>query len=102
MYFLNSVCLLFFFIGAEIYGLYRDLRDGWINSTRLKHQTALNVTIGDVFAVALLAAVGVLGAPFRWKYIQEIMTRLNDVSIIILSLNKKKSLKIQNFRLMKN
>ncbi|XP_044019606.1 gustatory receptor for sugar taste 43a-like [Aphidius gifuensis] len=73
-----GVCLLLLFIGAEIYGLHRDLRDGWVNSTRLKHQTALNVTIGDVFAVALLAAVGVLGAPFRWKYIQEIMTRLSE------------------------
>ncbi|KAF7994875.1 hypothetical protein HCN44_004347 [Aphidius gifuensis] len=71
-----GVCLLLLFIGAEIYGLHRDLRDGWVNSTRLKHQTALNVTIGDVFAVALLAAVAV--APFRWKYIQEIMTRLSE------------------------
>ncbi|XP_057319223.1 gustatory receptor for sugar taste 43a-like isoform X2 [Microplitis mediator] len=71
-----SVCLLVFFSVAEVWGLWRDLRDGWENSTRLKHQTALNITIGDVTAVALLAAAGVLGAPFRWKYIREMMARL--------------------------
>lgn len=90
-----SVCLLLFFIGAEIWGLWRDLRDGWENSTRLKHQTAVNVTIGDVVAVALLASVGVLGAPFRWKYIQEMMARLVQVcTAILISTTIKNNLKI--------
>ncbi|XP_063988153.1 gustatory receptor for sugar taste 43a-like isoform X3 [Diachasmimorpha longicaudata] len=86
-----GVCLLLLFICAEIWGLWRDLRDGWVHSTRLKHQTALNVTIGDVVAVALLAAVGVLGAPFRWKYIQEIMGRLVDADERIGFINAKKT-----------
>ncbi|CAD6240592.1 GSCOCT00008863001.2-RA-CDS [Cotesia congregata] len=71
-----GVCLLVFFSVAEAWGLWRDLRDGWENSTRLKHQTALNITIGDVTAVALLAAAGVIGAPFRWRHIREMMARL--------------------------
>ncbi|THK33162.1 gustatory receptor 3, partial [Diachasma alloeum] len=86
-----GVCLLLLFICAEIWGLWRDLRDGWVNSTRLKRQTALNVTIGDVVAVALLAAVGVLGAPFRWKYLQEIIGRLIDADERIGFINARKT-----------
>ena len=77
------MCLLFFFISAEIWGLWRDLRDGWANSTRLKSQTAMIVTIGDVLAVVLLASVSVLGSPSRWKYIQEIIVRLVEVVTIL-------------------
>ncbi|XP_011306497.1 uncharacterized protein [Fopius arisanus] len=86
-----GVCLLLLFICAEIWGLWRDLRDGWVHSTRLKHQATLNVTIGDVVAVALIAAVGVLGAPFRWKYIEEIMGRLIDADEKIGFINAKKT-----------
>ncbi|XP_043289009.1 gustatory receptor for sugar taste 43a isoform X2 [Venturia canescens] len=71
-----GVGLLFLFIIAEIWGLWRDLGDGWEHSTRLKSQNAMIVTIGDVLAVILLASVGVIGAPFRWAYIQDIMARL--------------------------
>nr|WGC54965.1 gustatory receptor 7 [Psyttalia incisi] len=86
-----GISLLFLFILAEIWGLWRDLRDGWEHSTRLKHQRALNVTIGDVGAIALLAAVGVLGAPFRWKFIQEIIERLVDADERIGFINARKT-----------
>ncbi|KAK0095501.1 hypothetical protein PV326_008166 [Microctonus aethiopoides] len=86
-----SVSLLILFICAEVWGLWRDLRDGWENSTRLKHHTAVRVTIGDVLAVALLAAVGVLGAPFRWKYIREMINRLVEADEKLGFVNPKKT-----------
>ncbi|XP_034948469.1 gustatory receptor for sugar taste 43a-like [Chelonus insularis] len=86
-----SIFLLVLFIVLEIWGLWRDLRDGWVNSTRLKHQTAVNITVGDVCAVALLATVGVLGAPFRWKYIQEMISRFVHADDKLGFINLKKT-----------
>ncbi|XP_048506410.1 gustatory receptor for sugar taste 43a-like isoform X2 [Athalia rosae] len=74
-----STCLLLVMVCAEFWGLWRDLHDGWEHSTRMKSKTAVVVTCSDIMAVALLAAVSILGAPFRWNKIQAIMDRLVEV-----------------------
>ncbi|XP_046738259.1 gustatory receptor for sugar taste 43a-like isoform X2 [Diprion similis] len=74
-----SVGLLLLLICAEFWGLWRDLHYGWENSTRMKSKTAVVVTCSDIIAVAGLAAISILGTPFRWSKIQNIMDRLVEV-----------------------
>lgn len=76
-----SVCLLIFLIGAEIWGFWRDLRDGWEFSTRLKSQNALIVTCSDVLGVMGLAAASIINSILQWKYVQIIIDKLVDVSL---------------------
>lgn len=61
------------------WGMYRDLKDGYKNSTRLNSPTAMLVTISDVSAIVSLAMVCILHAPFRWKYLQTSMDQLVEV-----------------------
>ncbi|XP_011862327.1 PREDICTED: gustatory receptor for sugar taste 43a [Vollenhovia emeryi] len=73
-----SVCLLICLIGAEIWGFWRDLRDGWEHSTRLKSQNAVIVTASDVIGVMSLTAASVIGSILCWKHIQTIIDKLVD------------------------
>lgn len=77
-----SICLLTFLIGAEFWGIWRDLRDGWEKSTRLKSQNAVIVTCSDVLGVMSLTGVSVISAILRWKHIQIVIDKLVDVSYI--------------------
>ncbi|XP_076756397.1 gustatory receptor for sugar taste 43a [Xylocopa sonorina] len=74
-----SFCVLIFLIGAEIWGLWRDLKDGWEYSTRLKSRTAVIVTCSDVVGVMSLSVVGIVGSSFRWKYLQLVVNKLIEV-----------------------
>jgi len=79
-----SVCLLTCLIGAEIWGFWRDLRDGWEHSTRLKSQNAVIVTSSDVVGVMSLTACSIIGSILCWKHVQTIINKLVDVSLIYL------------------
>ncbi|XP_023314881.1 gustatory receptor for sugar taste 43a-like [Trichogramma pretiosum] len=65
--------------GAQCYGLYRDLRNGWENSTRLSSETAITVTCSDVFAVISAAFVAILGSGYRWHHLQDALNKIVDV-----------------------
>jgi len=77
-----SVCLLTCLIGAEIWGFWRDLRDGWEHSTRLKSQNAVIVTSSDIVGVMSLTASSIIGSILCWKHVQTIINKLVDVSLI--------------------
>ncbi|XP_076232940.1 gustatory receptor for sugar taste 43a [Calliopsis andreniformis] len=85
-----SLCLLVLLLGAEIWGLWRDLKDGWEHSTRLKSRTALIATCSDVLGVMSLTVVCIVGSPFRWKHLQVVLNKLIEVDekLHILSVNK--------------
>ncbi|XP_071568792.1 gustatory receptor for sugar taste 43a [Temnothorax nylanderi] len=72
----SSVCLLICLIGAQILGFWRDLRDGWEHSTRLKSQNAIIVTASDVVGVLSLTTVSIIGSILCWKYVQTIIEKL--------------------------
>ncbi|EFN79214.1 hypothetical protein EAI_11414 [Harpegnathos saltator] len=74
-----SISLLSLLIGAEIWGFWRDLRDGWEFSTRLKSQNAVIVTCSDVLGVMGLTAASVVSSILQWKYVQVIIDKLIDV-----------------------
>lgn len=76
-----SVCLLVCLISAEIWGFWRDLRDGWEHSTRLKSQNAVIVTTSDVMGVMSLTACSIVGSILCWKHVQTIIDILVDVSL---------------------
>ncbi|CAB0030545.1 unnamed protein product, partial [Trichogramma brassicae] len=63
---------------AQCYGLYRDLRNGWENSTRLSSETAITVTCSDVFAVISAAFVAILGSSYRWHHLQDALNKIVD------------------------
>ncbi|XP_014476530.1 PREDICTED: gustatory receptor for sugar taste 43a-like [Dinoponera quadriceps] len=73
-----SVCLLMSLIGAEIWGFWRDLRDGWEFSTRLKSQNAVIVTCSDVLGVMGLTAASVISSLLQWKYVIIVIDKLVD------------------------
>ncbi|XP_018305842.1 gustatory receptor for sugar taste 43a-like [Mycetomoellerius zeteki] len=73
-----SVCLLVCLISAEIWGFWRDLRDGWEHSTRLKSQNAVIVTTSDVMGVMSLTACSIVGSILCWKHVQTIIDILVD------------------------
>ncbi|XP_025162241.1 gustatory receptor for sugar taste 43a [Harpegnathos saltator] len=73
-----SISLLSLLIGAEIWGFWRDLRDGWEFSTRLKSQNAVIVTCSDVLGVMGLTAASVVSSILQWKYVQVIIDKLID------------------------
>ncbi|KAL6261323.1 hypothetical protein P5V15_008843 [Pogonomyrmex californicus] len=73
-----SLCLLTCLIGAEIWGYWRDLKDGWEHSTRLKSQNAIIVTTSDVVGVMSLTAASILGSILCWKHVQTIIDKLVD------------------------
>lgn len=79
---MHSLCLLASLIGAEIWGFWRDLRDGWEFSTRLKSQNAVIVTCSDVLGVMGLTAVSILSSTLQWKYVQIVIDKLADVSLL--------------------
>ncbi|KAK9295232.1 hypothetical protein QLX08_010378 [Tetragonisca angustula] len=74
-----SLCVLILLLGSEIWGLWRDLKDGWEHSTRLKSRTAVIATCSDVVGVMGLTVVCIVGSPFRWKYLQLVMNKLIEV-----------------------
>ncbi|XP_066601322.1 gustatory receptor for sugar taste 43a-like isoform X2 [Prorops nasuta] len=74
-----NLLLVFFLLGAEVWGLYRDLKDGWASSTRFKNATAVIVTCSDVLSVISLMGISILGSPFRWKYLQPVADKLVQV-----------------------
>ena len=71
--------MLILLLGAEIWGLWRDLKDGWEHSTRLKSRTAVIATCSDVLGVIGLTVVCIAGSPFRWKYLQLVINKLIEV-----------------------
>ncbi|XP_032676527.1 gustatory receptor for sugar taste 43a-like isoform X2 [Odontomachus brunneus] len=73
-----SICLLMSLIGAEIWGFWRDLRDGWEFSTRLKSQNAVIVTCSDVLGVMSLTAASVISSILQWKYVHIVIDKLVD------------------------
>ncbi|XP_031777853.1 gustatory receptor 3 isoform X1 [Nasonia vitripennis] len=73
-YALLAACL-----GAQSWGLYRDLRNGWQNSTRLSSETAITVTCSDVLAVISIIVVVEVGSPSRWKYLQDALNKIVDI-----------------------
>ncbi|XP_043265030.1 gustatory receptor for sugar taste 43a-like [Colletes gigas] len=74
-----SFCVLILLLGLEIWGLWRDLKDGWEYSTRLKSRTAIIATCSDVLGVMSLTVVCIVGSPFRWKYLQVVINKLIEV-----------------------
>lgn len=74
-----SLCVLVLLLSAEIWGLWRDLKDGWEYSTRLKSRTAVIATCSDVLGVMSLTVVCIVGSPFRWKYLQLVINKLIEV-----------------------
>lgn len=74
-----SLCVLILLLSAEIWGLWRDLKDGWEYSTRLKSRTAVIATCSDVLGVMSLTVVCIVGSPFRWKYLQLVINKLIEV-----------------------
>lgn len=74
-----SLCVLIVLLSAEIWGLWRDLKDGWEYSTRLKSRTAVIATCSDVLGVMSLTVVCIVGSPFRWKYLQLVINKLIEV-----------------------
>ncbi|XP_060829887.1 gustatory receptor for sugar taste 43a-like isoform X1 [Bombus pascuorum] len=74
-----SLCVLILLLGAEIWGLWRDMKDGWEHSTRLKFRTAVIATCSDVLGVMSLTVVCIVGSPFRWKYLQLVINKLIEV-----------------------
>ncbi|CAD1478279.1 unnamed protein product, partial [Heterotrigona itama] len=74
-----SLCVLALLLGGEIWGLWRDLKDGWEHSTRLKSETAVIATCSDVLGVMGLTVVCIVGSPFRWKYLQLVINKLIEV-----------------------
>ncbi|XP_020277873.1 gustatory receptor for sugar taste 43a-like isoform X2 [Pseudomyrmex gracilis] len=71
-----SICLLICVIGAGIWGFWRDLRNGWEHSTRLKSQNAVIVTTSDVLGVMSLTAVSIIGSILRYKNVQTVFEKL--------------------------
>lgn len=67
-------------MGLEAWGLWREMRDGWENSTRLKSRSAVIPTCSDILGVIILAIIAVLGSPFRWKYGQIVLNNLAEVN----------------------
>ncbi|KOC67773.1 Putative gustatory receptor 43a [Habropoda laboriosa] len=74
-----SLSVLILLLGTEIWGLWRDLKDGWEHSTRLKSRTAVIATCSDVLGVMGLTVVCIVGSPFRWKYLQIVVNKLIEV-----------------------
>ena len=85
MFSVFSLCVLTLLLGAEIWGLWRDLKDGWIHSTRLKFRTAVIATCSDVLGVMSLTVVCIVGSPFRWKHLQVVVNKLIEVRDIRIS-----------------
>ncbi|XP_003701221.2 gustatory receptor for sugar taste 43a isoform X2 [Megachile rotundata] len=74
-----SLCVLMLLLSAEIWGLWRDLKDGWKHSTRLKFRTAIIATCSDVLGIMSLTVVCIVGSPFRWKKLQVVLNKLIEV-----------------------
>ncbi|XP_026673733.1 gustatory receptor for sugar taste 43a [Ceratina calcarata] len=74
-----SIFVLMLLLGAEIWGMWRDLKDGWEHSTRLKSRTAVIATCSDVLGVMILTVVCVGGSCFRWNHLQTVMNKLIEV-----------------------
>ncbi|XP_017756033.1 PREDICTED: gustatory receptor for sugar taste 43a-like [Eufriesea mexicana] len=74
-----SLCVLILLLSAEIWGLWRDMKDGWEYSTRLISRTAVIATFSDVLGVMSLTVVCIIGSPFRWKYLQLVINKLIEV-----------------------
>ncbi|KAG7212208.1 hypothetical protein KM043_012544 [Ampulex compressa] len=86
-----SISLLIILVGAEIWGFYRDLKDGWENSIRLKSQTAMIATCSDVIGIMGLTCVSIIGAAFRWKQLQNVIDKLVEVDESLGIVSPKKT-----------
>ncbi|KAF7403998.1 hypothetical protein HZH68_006792 [Vespula germanica] len=73
------IFLLGVIMGLEAWGLWREMRDGWENSTRLKSRSAVIPTCSDILGVIILAIIAVLGSPFRWKHGQIVLNNLAEI-----------------------
>ncbi|XP_043470103.1 gustatory receptor for sugar taste 43a-like isoform X2 [Leptopilina heterotoma] len=71
---------------AQAWGLWRDLRHGWKNSTRLSSKTAVTVTCTDVVSIAGVTITSVLCVPLKWKHIQQSLHHLIQVNRKLKSL----------------
>ncbi|XP_014219005.1 gustatory receptor for sugar taste 43a-like [Copidosoma floridanum] len=74
-----GIVVLLGYMGAQCYGLYRDLRNGWQNSTRLSSETAITVTCSDVLAVISVVTSAIIGSSFRWRHLQAALNMIVDV-----------------------
>jgi len=80
-----SLFLLLCLIIVGIWGFWRDLKNGWEHSIRLRSQNAMIVTSSDVGGVMTLTAVIVMESILHWKKVQIIIEKLIDVSESLLA-----------------
>ncbi|XP_036148753.1 gustatory receptor for sugar taste 43a-like [Monomorium pharaonis] len=73
-----SICLLTCLIGTQIWGFWRDLKDGWEHSIRLKSQNTVIVTTSDVVGLMSLTAASIISSILYWKDVQTIIDKLVD------------------------
>lgn len=66
-------------MGAEIWGFWRDLKNGWENSTRLKSKNTVFVTLSDMLGLVSLTAVSIIDSILHWQQIQTILDNLVEV-----------------------
>ncbi|KAL0130426.1 hypothetical protein PUN28_002241 [Cardiocondyla obscurior] len=71
-----SLGLLTCLISAEVWGFWRDLKDGWEHSTRLKSQNAIIVTSSDVLGLMSLTSASIISSILYWKHVQTIIDKL--------------------------
>ncbi|KAI4496153.1 hypothetical protein M0802_008020 [Mischocyttarus mexicanus] len=85
------ICLFGVIMGAEAWGLWREMKDGWENSTRLKSRSAVIPTFSDILGVIIQATIATLGSPFRWKHGQTILNNLAEVDEMLGIVAPKKT-----------
>ncbi|KAJ8668067.1 hypothetical protein QAD02_009730, partial [Eretmocerus hayati] len=74
-----GIFLMLGLVGIQIWGLYRDLRDGWRNSTRLSSETGITSTCSDVYAVISVVVISIIGSPYRWKDLNNALNKIVEV-----------------------
>ncbi|XP_043500806.1 gustatory receptor for sugar taste 43a-like [Polistes fuscatus] len=86
-----SIFLFGVVMGAEAWGLWREMKDGWENSTRLKSRSAVIPTASDILGVIIQATIAILGSPFRWKNGQTILNNLAEIDEMLGIIAPKKT-----------
>ncbi|XP_053997934.1 gustatory receptor for sugar taste 43a-like [Hylaeus anthracinus] len=86
-----SLCVLLLLLGLQICGLWRDLKNGWQHSTRLRSRQTVIATCSDVLGVMSLTVVCIVGSPFRWRYLQAVINKLIEVDEKVDESSTKKS-----------
>ncbi|XP_047352202.1 gustatory receptor for sugar taste 43a-like isoform X1 [Vespa velutina] len=85
------ILLLGVIMGLEVWGLWREMKDGWENSIRLKSHSAVIPTCSDILGVIILAIIAVLGSPFRWKHGQIVLNKLAEIDETLGIVEPKKT-----------